>query len=314
MSLGLVANFANTAALRYFYEVARYGSFRLTADRIHIAVSAVSRQIQLLEQDLGVKLFVRDRKGLRLTAAGEALLYRVKRVMSELTLARSEIDSLHGSHTGTVRIGMNDTVAQEFFPAFLKGFRAKYPNMRFEVQIANSADLKDALLRDEVDVVIGYAMELHSGMQSLTSYNLKPCIILRADHPLSRRKSVRVADIISEQFIMPAEGMVLRQVIDAIFAKMVVKPAFMITTNSFEFIKAMVADGFGIGCQLRIAGGPDPDRREIINVPVRDQELKASVLACCISDEGTPSIAVSVFVEQLRAALDRWYSAMTERQ
>ena len=71
MTLGLLPNFVNTAALRYFYEVARYGSFRLAADRIHIAASAISRQIQLLEQELGVKLFARDRKGLRLTAAGE---------------------------------------------------------------------------------------------------------------------------------------------------------------------------------------------------------------------------------------------------
>src|SRR5947209_2592961 len=106
MALGLLPQFANTAALRYFYEVARYGSFRLTAEKIHIAVSAVSRQIQILEQDLGVRLFVRDRKGLRLTAAGEALLYRVKRIMSELTIARSEIDSLHGTQTGTIRVGM----------------------------------------------------------------------------------------------------------------------------------------------------------------------------------------------------------------
>ena len=68
MTLGLLPNFVNTAALRYFYEVAKYGSFRLAADRIHIAASAISRQIQLLEQELEVKLFARDRKGLRLTA------------------------------------------------------------------------------------------------------------------------------------------------------------------------------------------------------------------------------------------------------
>jgi len=105
MTLGLLPNFVNTAALRYFYEVAKYGSFRLAADRIHIAASAISRQIQLLEQELEVKLFARDRKGLRLTAAGEALLYRVRKAINELDIARSEIDLLHGSHKGTVRLG-----------------------------------------------------------------------------------------------------------------------------------------------------------------------------------------------------------------
>src|SRR2546421_445580 len=84
MTLGLLPNFINTAALRYFFEVARYGSFRLAAEKIHIAASAISRQIQLLEQELGTKLFARKRAGLQLTAAGEALLYRVKKAMGEL--------------------------------------------------------------------------------------------------------------------------------------------------------------------------------------------------------------------------------------
>lgn len=307
MTLGLVPELSNSAALRYFYEVARYGSFRLTADKIRIAVSAISRQIQLLEQELGCKLFVRDRKGLRLTAAGEALLYRVKRMMNEATLARSEIDSLHGSHAGTVRIGMNETIGREFFSDFMKQFRAKYPHMRFDITIGNSIEIKQALLRGEVDIAVGYAMEVHSGLQSVVSFDLKACVILRADHPLANKTSIRVADILSEPFIMPAEDMVLRQVIDAIFAKVPVKPTFTITSNSFEFIKSMVADGFGVGCQLRISGGPDPGRPNITNVPIRDHGLKRFVLACCISNEGTASIAVSVCVEELRVALQRWY-------
>ena len=86
MTLGLLPNFINTSALRYFYEVARYGSFRLAAEKIHIAASAISRQIQLLEDELGFKLFARGRSGLTLTPAGEALLYRVKKAMNELAM------------------------------------------------------------------------------------------------------------------------------------------------------------------------------------------------------------------------------------
>jgi DNA-binding transcriptional LysR family regulator len=308
MTLGLLPNFVNTAALRYFYEVARYGSFRLAADKIHIAASAISRQLQLLEQELGVKLFVRDRKGLRLTAAGEALLYRVKRTMDELLAARSEINALHGGHTGTVRVGINDTIAREFFWRFMERFRRKYPHMRFDITVANSGELAKSLLQEEVDIIVGYALQARSGLQIVSSYDLKVCIAVRKDHPLASRKSVRVADIVSESFIVPNEDSTLRQVINAIFAKVSVKPTFMITTNSFELILIMVAGGGGIACQLRVSAGPDPDRPDLIYVPIRDQEVKTAVLACGISEKGTPSIAVSLCVEELRSALDQWYT------
>jgi DNA-binding transcriptional LysR family regulator len=307
MTLGLLPNFINTAALRYFYEVARYGSFRLAADKIHIAASAISRQIQLLEQELGVKLFARDRKGLRLTAAGEALLYRVKRMMGELTAARSEIDLLHGSHAGKVRIGINDTVAREFFPDFLNTFRIKYPHMQFEITVANSGELAGILLRGEADIILGYALQARSGLQKIVTFDLKTCITVRSDHPLAKRKSVRIADIVDEPFIMPSSDSMLRQVINSVFAKVAVKPTSTITTNSFEFMSIMVSAGFGISCQVRSSVGRDEVRQNLIYVPIRDPELETAVLACCISEEGTPSVAISLCLENLRLALEQWY-------
>jgi len=82
MPIGLTPEFINTSALRYFYEVARSGSFRRAAEKVHVAASAISRQIQLLEDELGVELLERGRKGVRLTVAGEALMHRVRRMMS----------------------------------------------------------------------------------------------------------------------------------------------------------------------------------------------------------------------------------------
>lgn len=306
MTLGLLPNFVNTAALRYFYEVARYGSFRLAADRIHIAASAISRQIQLLEQELGVKLFARDRKGLRLTAAGEALLYRVRRAMGELKVARSEIDLLHGSHKGNVRLGINETVAREFLPGFLEKFRRAYPQMTFDITVANSDALAGILLRGDVDIIIGYALQVRSGLQQVVAFDLKTCITVRKDHPLAKRGSVRVADLVDQNFIMPSTDSMLRQVLNAMFAKVAVKPVSTITSDSFEFIATMVSGGFGIGCQVRLSVGPDPVRPEIVYVPIRDPAVKSAVLACCIPEEGTPSMAVSLCVTELRSALEQW--------
>jgi len=306
VTLGLLPNFVNTGALRYFYEVARYGSFRLAAEKIHIAASAISRQIQLLEDELGFKLFARGRSGLTLTPAGEALLYRVKKAMNELAMGRSEIDALHGSHRGTVRIGINETVAREFFAAFLAGFCKEHPNIRFEIAVANSDQLEEILLRGEIDILIGYAVRTRGGLQQIAAFNLTPCVTVRKNHPLARRKSVRIPDFVGEDMIMPSEGSTLRQALNAIFSRLSVRPPSTLSTDSFEFMANLVVRKFGIGFQLRLTPGADPIRSELVYVPIRDHDIPSTTLACCISEEGTPSAAVSVCLQALRTALERW--------
>ena len=306
MTLGLLPNFVNTGALRYFYEVARYGSFRLAAEKIHIAPSAISRQIQLLERELGFKLFARRQHGLTLTPAGEALRYRVKKAMNELSIARSEIDTLHGAHRGVVRAGINETVAREFFGTFLQKFRTQHPNIQFEIYVANSEQLEELLLRGEIDILVGYAVRIRSGLQQVAAFPVIPCVTVKKSHPLAKRKSVKIAEFIDENLIMPTEGSTLRQALNAIFTRVSARPASTLSTDSFEFMADLVALQFGIGFQLRLKAGADPIRKDLVYVPIKESDITEASLACCISEDGTASAAVSVCLQSLRAALEQW--------
>lgn len=306
MTLGLLPHFVNTAALRYFYEVARHGSFKLAEENIYIAASAIRRQIQLLEQELDTKLFVRDRNGLRLTSSGESLLYRVKRAMKELSIARSEIDILQGEHTGNVRIGINETAAKEFLAGFLASFREGHPRITFEIVVANSNMLTDIMMRGEVDIIVGYALEQQSGLQRVVSYDLQTCITVHKSHRLANRPSVKVADLVDENFIFPSGDQTLHHALNQIFTRVAVKPMFSVVANSFEFIAVMVSQGLGIGCQVRLSAGPDPMRPDLVYVPIRDVTIKSAVLACYIAAEGTSNKATLICLEELRVALDQW--------
>jgi DNA-binding transcriptional LysR family regulator len=306
MTLGLLPNFVNTSALRYFYEVARYGSFQIVEEKVHVAASAIRRQVQLLEDELDTKLFVRDRNGVRLTPSGETLLYRVRRMMRELDAARSEIVALTGEQTGHVRIGINETVAREFLATFLGEFRARYPKVTFEVVIASSNLLADTLFRGEVDIIMGYALERQTGLKQVASFNLQTCITVQRDHPLAGRAFVRVGDLVDETFIMPTQDQRLRHVLNSVFSRVAVRPTFSVTTNSFEFIAIMVAKGLGIGCQIRVLAGPDPARPEIVYVPIQDPDIKPSVLACYVSATLPVNLAVTLCVKELQGALEDW--------
>ncbi len=310
MSLGLLPQFNNTAALRYFYEVARYGSFSLAEEKIHIAASAIRRQIQLLEDELGLKLFVRDRNGLKLTSAGESLMYRTKRIMKELGIARSEINVLKGERTGHVRVGINDTAAREFLAGFLAGFKKMYPQVTFEIFIGNSNVLSERMLQGEADVIIGYALEQKSGLQQVASFDLETCITLPRSHALARRESVYISDLVDESFIFPSGDQTLHRVLNEAFSRSALRPAPSITANSFEFIAEMVARGLGISCQVRLFAGPDPIRPEIVYVPIRDYRISKTKLGCYIPEEGTANMATLLCVEHLGVALEEWTSRL----
>lgn len=314
MPLGLLPGFVNTSALRYFYEVARYGSFQIVEEKVHVAASAIRRQVQLLEDELGTKLFARDRNGVRLTPAGETLLYRVRRVMWELDTARSEIGTLTGEQSGHVRIGINETVAREFLATFLGEFRARYPRITFEVVIASSNLLAEPLFRGEVDIIMGYALERQEGLKQVASFSLRTCITVQRDHRLAERPFVRVSDLVDETFILPTRDQRLRQTLNAIFARVSLKPIFSVTTNSFEFIALMVARGQGIGCQIRVLTGPDPARPEVVYVPLHDPDIKPQVLACYVSSTQPPNRAVSLCLKELRGALEDWRTGLDHGQ
>jgi DNA-binding transcriptional LysR family regulator len=307
MTLGLLPQFYNTAALRYFYEVARYGSFKVAEEKIHIAASAIRRQIQLLEDELGTKLFTRNRERLELTPAGESLLYRTKRVMHELAQARSEIAVLQGERTGHVRIGINDTAAREFLTSFLADFQKVYPNVTFEIVVGNSNVLSKILLGGDADIIIGYALKPREGLQQVAAFNLETCITVPKNHRLAAQRSVRIADLEGESFIFPSDDQSLHHTLTAAFARASLKPASNIVANSFELIAEMVAKGLGISCQVRLFVGPDPNRPQIVYVPINDAEIQTTAtLGCFIAEDGGSNMATLLCLEEMRVALQKW--------
>jgi DNA-binding transcriptional LysR family regulator len=154
---------------------------------------------------------------------------------------------------------------------------------------------------------MGYAVRIRAGLQQIAAFNLTPCITVRKDHPLARKKSVRISDFVGEDMIMPSEGSTLRQALNSIFSRLSIRPVSTLSTDSFEFMANLVVRKFGIGYQLRLAFGLDPIRKELAYVPIRDHEVPSTTLACCISEEGTPSAAVAVCLQALRTALERWF-------
>jgi acyl-CoA synthetase (NDP forming)/DNA-binding transcriptional LysR family regulator len=230
-------------SLRYFFEVAKAGSFRKASAQVHVAASAINRHVKHLEEEMGSPLFERGRgrEGLRLTAAGEILLYRLKRAMTELGAAGSEIDALQGLRRGTVNFGANEGIWREVLPGVLTQFRSDHPGIQYHVVTAHSPRLVEMVLADEVDFALAFNPPPHESLTLAAKLNVGACVMVRRNHPLASRRALRLRDCAQYELVMPDESLALRGTLDKMFAQAGLAPQVALTTNSYEVMR--LADG-----------------------------------------------------------------------
>ena len=123
-------------SLRYFHVTEQCGSIRKAADRLHIAPSAISRQIAILERELKVRLFERNSAGVLTTAAGRLLAYHTQSIFRDIGRAHSAIDDLRGLRVGEVTIYAIEGLVSDFLPSLLSSFNARFPGINFNLVTA----------------------------------------------------------------------------------------------------------------------------------------------------------------------------------
>ena len=124
-------------ALRYFCETANTRSIRAASERLHVAPSAISRQIAKLEHELRAPIFDRGADGMTLTAAGELLQSRVEEVMREFARVKSHIAALQNLQSGTVDVYCFRTATETFVAPVLHEFYTRYPNVSFNITMSS---------------------------------------------------------------------------------------------------------------------------------------------------------------------------------
>ena len=141
--------------LEYVTAIADAGSFTRGAERCRVAQPALSRQVAHLESELGIRLFHRNSREVRLTAAGRVFLPAARRILAEVARAQAEVDDLLGVRRGHVRIGATQTASRCLrLAAALGGFRSQFPEVTIAVTTGPRQELIDALASAELDLVL----------------------------------------------------------------------------------------------------------------------------------------------------------------
>jgi DNA-binding transcriptional LysR family regulator len=297
----------SSSALSYFAEVARQGSFQAGAERLHVAVSAVSRQVSLLEKELDVPLFERSRgrRPLRLTAAGEALMLHVQGLEASTARLSLEIQALRGLSKGHVRFGMSEVFIRQLFPQVLAAFNKQYPGMTYTVEIASMRRVLDLLAEGELDAGLVFNPVTTGGVQNIFEVSLANHVLVAADHPLATFDSLRLSDCAGYGMAMPSRELSSKVTYDEMFSKANFRPHIVLVSNSYEMLLTAAAAGLAIAFVNIPLVSPAllSDRRNYRCIPILDPLVKPVRLAICVHEGRVLPVATLHLINLLKEAL-----------
>ncbi|MEX2644213.1 MAG: LysR family transcriptional regulator [Acetobacterales bacterium] len=187
--------------LRTVLAIDAAGSLSRAAERLHITQSALSHQIRGLEEALGLPLFLRSSKPLRLTAAGQRVLALARRVLPELESATVELMRMAKGETGRLYIAIECHACFEWLLPVLDRFRRDWPEVEVDIRVGLSFDALPALQRGDVDLVISSDPGAEPDLQFDPLFDYEAQFVAAAGHPLAARPHIEPPDLAGETLI-----------------------------------------------------------------------------------------------------------------
>ncbi|MDZ4298278.1 MAG: LysR family transcriptional regulator [Moraxellaceae bacterium] len=244
----------DTAVLNAFLAVAKQNSFSQAAEQLHVTQPAVSKRIQQLEEQLGVKLFDRVGRRVVLTEAGRALLPRAKQWLHELDdirrLAQDYAQTATGELSGTLTMGTSHHIGLHRLPNALRAFSHQHPQVRLDIRFIDSEQAYDAVLSGELELgIVTLPPELDERLISQVIWPDPLAFVVAANHPLAQlarqQCHIDASDLANHPAILPSTNTFTRQIAEAMFQREGLRLQVHLETNYLETIKMMVSIGLG---------------------------------------------------------------------
>lgn len=290
-------------ALRYFFETAKTGSIRQAAEHVHVAPSAISRQIAKLEHELGAPLFERRSSGVKLTPAGELLAKQLQSTVRDLLRVRSQIDDLKGLRRGDVSLYCIEGLIDTVLPGIIASFNRHYPEIRFEVIVTSTDGIIEALVADDADIGITLNAPRRPDVSICSSWSEPIHVIVASDHVLSSRKSVSIEDIATYPAVLPDRTFGVRRLVDRLLTKVGLEPSVLVTTNSILATICIARQGIAYTLMPTFAAARDIAGGSLVAVPLANAGVEPASVEVCVHRHRQNSQAALEFLRWLNQNL-----------
>ena len=196
--------------LRLFQVILEEGSLRRAAERLHISQSAITRQIQLLEHDLGGRVLERTSSGVRPTGGGHTLAEKARTLLADYDSVMAEVRRLVRGESDRLRIGYVASAVQEYLGPALAALRHKYPKLKVKMLDQTPGEMIIALRRGEIDLALtGHGVDLLSrDFYTHKLASVPSLVALPLDHPLASQKQISISELKNESFVRGADSVV----------------------------------------------------------------------------------------------------------
>lgn len=235
----------NLKFLETFVWVARLKSFRLTADKLFTTQASISSRIAVLEGELGVKLFLRDSRGVSLTPEGLKVLDYAEQMLDTLQALKQSIET-RSSKVGRIRIGVMDTVIHTWLSPLVARMMDCYPQVEIELVADTSLNLCEQLQKGFLDLILQTDLLRQESIRSLEVAS-HPMGWIVASHSLYNREYANLADLARERIITYSKNSLPHQEVLSLLQASGVSSPRLNCVNSVSAITRLLRDGFGIG-------------------------------------------------------------------
>jgi DNA-binding transcriptional LysR family regulator len=266
------------ANLRYFTSVARHGSIREAADELHVAQSALSRQIQKLEQMLGVPLFQRHARGVELTSAGEIYLRHARSSLRQDERVRSELDALKGLRSGTINMQAIESLVPGVLPRVILGFSARHPGIAFNVTVDRSDLILAAVREGRTDIGLVFYPTAESEVTSVFKMREPLVALMSPRHPLARKPKISLAESIEYPIALPLKNSGSRMLIDIACKAAGIHMKPVLETNSIQLRVHFLKVNNGITFHSKLSAAESLSSGKLVAVPIRDRIVNTATI------------------------------------
>ncbi|MBV6305922.1 LysR family transcriptional regulator [Candidimonas humi] len=291
-------------ALKYFVEVAQEGSLSAASRHLHVAVSAISRQIAALEEEVGAPLFERAARGMVLSEAGRLLLAHARRTLMESAAVLQQIASLQEAPRDEIRLAASEGAARGFLAEAMAVFRKRHPNTRFRMHVATPGEAMRMTAEGEVDLAVSFSVAPGRGVKVLHSWRTPVYAIMAAGHPLAGRASVTLPEIMDYPLALTDGSSTARHLLDRVCALDGLTLEAALSSNYSPALHVFVrhSDAIVFAGYMSVASRLKPDG--LVARPVASAELQSRNMQIQVMEGRLLPPHIGAFIEHVKAIVD----------
>ncbi|WP_081711948.1 LysR family transcriptional regulator [Halomonas sp. PBN3] len=298
----------NITTYKYFLTVSKVGSVRKASEILHVSPSAISKQVSNLEHTFQAKLIDRLASGIQLTEEGKIVAHHMEKTIREMEIAKSKIDDINGTLSGTVQYATIEGVAKDWLFPCIRTFREEHPNVNFNGRILGSDFVYEKIKSGSIDFGIVMDTKTPIDIEIIKKFKTHLVVAVPKNHPLSTKPEIFLKDLKNHELAMLNKDFLTRQLIDHSINNLGIEINTTFELDSIEMIKNYVEKSKSATILPNFCAPKKPQDEKIKYININKSEVPECFTMICKKPGRHLIKAASDFISELLEISCRLYS------